>query len=115
MKKCPYCAEEIQEDAIKCRFCGEFLEKTCPALPAGRQAAGREKVKWYFKTPMLITAFLCIGPLALPFLWLNPRFSRNKKLVISAIVLILSYYLGAAVINSLKSVSKYYQFILGNI
>ena len=98
MKKCPFCAEQIQAEAIKCRYCGEYLD--------GFSRAGsrpREK-KWYFTTPSVVIALLCVGPLALPLVWFNPRYKPATRLIITVIVLavtVLCTYLAASAYRQL--------------
>lgn len=71
----------------------------------------KPKQKWYFRTSVLIIAFLCVGPFALPLAWFNPRFSPRVKIIISVMVVILTYYMGMLLLDSLKSLINYYKLI----
>ncbi len=47
IKKCPYCGEEILLVAIKCKHCGEFLDKSDSSRKAADRKVGElEKTLW---------------------------------------------------------------------
>ncbi|HZP43642.1 MAG TPA: PspC domain-containing protein [Candidatus Binatia bacterium] len=41
-KRCPYCAEEIRAEAVKCRYCGSLVEGSPLTSPWYRSRTGRK-------------------------------------------------------------------------
>ncbi len=83
MKKCPFCAEEIQEEAVKCRFCNEFLDDSYKPKP---------KVKWYYSTSAIVIGLIVVGPFALPLVWKNPKYKVITKAIITIVVIALTIW-----------------------
>ena len=67
------------------------------------------KTPWYFKKSSFIVALLCVGPLALPLLWLNRRTKLINKIWITIVVLVLTYLLWIWVKESMRVINEYYK------
>ena len=96
MKKCPYCVEEIQDEAIVCRYCGRELSPT--SVQEIESQLGQLK-PWYRQTWFYMLTLVFLWPLFLVLLVTDKQISPLSRslgtiFLIPWAIIIISFIVG---------------------
>ena len=114
MKKCPYCAEEIQDDAVFCRHCkSELFSSSSQQIRSSvkKPAIFKQIFEWHgiampvaawlvMGTIILIASipsfliiskfwYILIPAIAIWYLWKKSKFSKRVKIAVSLVLLVV--------------------------
>ncbi len=114
----------IQDEAIKCKHCHEFLTSPPPQATAQGQSVQPQtpgqpvptvdaKLPWYFRKGFLIFMVLSTGPFALPLIWFRPKTSIFLKVNLTIVILVLSWFLIQLTASSLRNIRDLYLLFQG--
>ena len=83
-----------------CSGCGKPLGLFVPPPTAA-------KPKWYYNVWfVLLMLFFVLGPLGLPLVWKNPRFSRGVKVALTVVMVLYTLVLIEATVRVVRAVMQ---------
>jgi hypothetical protein len=72
-----------------------------------------KKIPWYFQKYFIIIAVCCVGPFALPLIWFRPQTTRGWKIGLTIAILVLSWLLLQATMESVQILKQYLKLLEG--